>query len=69
MGWTKPAVVVVQEKEGLNAEITGDGVANYGVDQSVSKEYGSSVYIPPSARSLGTPAVVSSGLLGVSMVE
>ncbi|KAJ9177249.1 hypothetical protein P3X46_012486 [Hevea brasiliensis] len=66
MGWTKPATIAVQEKEGFGVggdHTVDDTCNNHGIDQGlpgvvngVSKGSGSSVYTPPSARS-AVPAV------------
>ncbi|GLT39007.1 hypothetical protein SLA2020_132170 [Shorea laevis] len=51
MGWSKPGIVALQEKEGFVGDHVGDGVDHgFNVDDGVSKG-GSSVYMPPSARS------------------
>ncbi|XP_008241499.1 PREDICTED: uncharacterized protein LOC103339924 isoform X2 [Prunus mume] len=54
VGWTKPTAVALQEKEGAGDHVGADGVdqALHGVD-GVSRGNGSgtSVYMPPSARS------------------
>ncbi|XP_058010481.1 uncharacterized protein LOC110646856 isoform X2 [Hevea brasiliensis] len=71
MGWTKPAAIALQEKEGfgIGGDHTVDDTSNsHGVDQGLSgvanevrKGSGSSVYTPPSARSVVPVVSVPSG--------
>ncbi|KAF9682368.1 hypothetical protein SADUNF_Sadunf05G0101700 [Salix dunnii] len=76
MGWTKPAAIVVQEKEGLDVSGVNNGAEsgnNYGGDQGVSNGVnklstgsgGGGVYMPPTVRSVEL-TVVSDGSRGYS---
>ncbi|KAJ6398568.1 hypothetical protein OIU77_019365 [Salix suchowensis] len=78
MGWSKPAAIVVQEKEGLDVSGVNNGAEsgnNYGGDQGVSNgvnklSTGSSggVYMPPTVRSVEL-TVVSDGSRGYSVAN
>ncbi|KAF9678487.1 hypothetical protein SADUNF_Sadunf07G0040000 [Salix dunnii] len=79
MGWSKPAAIAVQEKEGLDVIGNNNGVDNVnnycggdqgggnGVNKASTGSSGS-VYMPPSVRSVG-PAVASGGPKSYSVVE
>jgi hypothetical protein len=79
MGWSKPAAIAVQEKEGLDVSGNNNGVDNvnnYGggdlgggnVGNGVNKASTGSVYMPPSVRPVG-PAAASGGRWSYSVVE
>ncbi|XP_073266492.1 uncharacterized protein [Populus alba] len=79
MGWSKPAAIAVQEKEGLDVSGNNNGVDNVNnydggdlgggnVGNGVNKASSGSVYMPPSVRSVG-PAAASGGRWSYSVVE
>ncbi|KAL4353542.1 hypothetical protein GQ457_06G040380 [Hibiscus cannabinus] len=71
MGWTKPATVALQEKEGLHGHHVNSGVDHgSNTDDGISRG-NSGVYVPPSARPgvVGPTASVSALAQGIPSLD